>query len=119
MPPQLKLASALIGKRTGQSASPYNFMGRAMAVRLSMENPKMKEDPIVKKHFDWINGLNEGTAKANKKYASYSRSLKTLLNEKLITSDWQLKNDRETKVRHHRARYLITEKGIKYLKYYT
>ncbi len=118
-PPQMKVASALMGKRIGQSAAPYNFMGRIMAVRLSLEHPEMKDSPVVKKHFDWVDELHEGTAKANRKYASYSRSLKTLLDEGMITSDWHLSINPSTKVRHHRARYRITEKGKEALEHYS
>ena len=114
-PEQMRVASALMGKRVGQSASPYNFMGRMMAVNLARENPKMRNDPVVKRHYDWVEEYWEGKSKSDKIYASFSRSLKNLLNHNLITSNWYIKNT-GAKTRHRHARYLITEIGKEYLR---
>jgi len=113
-PPQMRVASALMGKKIGQNAAPYNFVGRMMAVNLALKNPEMKDDPTVKRHFDWVDEYWEGKAKSDKVYASFSRSLKILLENGFITSDWYIKSTGE-KIRHRRARYLITDKGKKTL----
>jgi len=114
-PEQMRLASALMGKRVGQSASPYNFMGRMMAVNLAQKNPEMRDDPVVKRHYDWVEEFWAGKKMADKIYASFSRSIRNLLNHGFITSDWYIKNTGQ-KTRHRHARYLITDHGREYLR---
>jgi len=112
VPPQMRVASALLGKKAGQSAAPYNFMGRVQAVTLAMKNPEMRNDPVVKRHFDWVKDYFEGLKRSNKTYASFSRSLKKLLDHGFIKSEHKRGEDR---VRWFRTRYVITEKGRNYL----
>lgn len=111
-PEQLRLASALMGKKVGLSASPYNFMGRVQAAMLVAKNPEMKNDPNIKIHFDWAEATWKGRNKANKIYASFSRSLKKLLDHGFIKSEHRRGEDQ---VRWFRTRYLITENGRDYL----
>ncbi len=112
VPPQMRVASALLGKHAGQSAAPYNFFGRMQAVNLALKNPEMRNDPVVKRHFDWVEDYFEGLKRSNKTYASFSRSLKKLLDHGFIKSEHERGEER---VRWFRTRYVITEKGREYL----
>lgn len=104
----MRLASALMGKEIGRCKRPYNMRGIFMILKLVHENPDMKNDPIVKPHFDWLDDLYAGEKKADKLYASYSRSIKILLENGLISSRYKLDGEH---VRWFRSRYLITDKG--------
>ena len=112
VPPQMRVASALLGKKAGQNAAPYNFIGRMQAVNLAMKDPEMRNDPVVKRHFDWVEDYWVGVKRSNKTYASFSRSLKKLLDHGFIISEHRRGED---PVRWFRSRYLITEKGREYL----
>jgi len=112
VPPQMRVASALLGKHAGQNAAPYDFMGRMQAVNLALKNPEMRNDPVVKRHFDWVEDYFEGLKRSNKTYASFSRSLKKLLDHGFIVSEHQLDHK---SVRWFRTRYIITDKGRGYL----
>jgi len=110
---KMKLASLLMNKRIGRSSSPYNLMGSLYAARLSLD-PKMKDDPSVKEHTDWVNDFNEGIRRADLLYASYSRSLNQLLGLGFVLSDHYEPSGKG--FRHHRARYRLGRAGSEWLK---
>jgi len=111
----LKLGSALIGTPIGARTGVLNFVGSVMAARFVLEDPTMKDDPLIKRHFDWADKNWEGRKKADKKYASFSRSIKLLLDADLITVGYHADVVNPYHRRSHRARYIITDKGREYL----
>ena len=113
-PPQARLASGVMGQHLGQASSPYTMLGRIQAVMLGHEHPEMRDDPSVKKHYDWVDAQNKGKKIADKLYASYSRSLKKLLWWNLISAH-QYSGGDDIYRRHWRARYLLTYNGRNYL----
>ena len=85
-----------------------------MAVQLVHENPEMRNDPHVKRHFDWAEAQWEGRKRADRIYASFSRSLKCLLDAGLIWSRYRVTATKK-RVRWFRSRYRLTDEGRRYL----
>ncbi len=111
-PIQLRVASGIMGKHMGRSSAPYNVLGQLQMASLASSYPDEQENPMVCKHFDWAKDNAQGTKEANKLYASYSRSLKLLLDRGYITANI---DGSPTPGRYRHARYLLSDSGREYL----